>query len=271
MVNHEPLQSILRYSGIILLGAILGLVLSGCETYTTPGGAADFRAMGITAEEVERHSDAEIADRLARQPLASFPATIATVRVQQSGYRSRTAQSYGRGRYSVVTVRDIERDEDYERINDLEMVRRLIPLNRMVIPNRLQSDRELREAAASVHADMLLLYTFDTTFGSESKLAPLSTFTIGLFPEREARVTSTVSAALVDTRNGYVYGLTEETADARQLANAWTSRSAIDQSRRRAEREAFEGMLDRFQNMWSGIVAAYGPAEHAQHDAMPDE
>jgi hypothetical protein len=268
MMNRSELMHVTgrRWLGLVST-AIAFVLLAGCQTYTTPGGPADFRAMGITAEEVEQRTDAGIAERLERQPLASFPVTLAVVRVQQPGYRSRSAGSFGDGRYSVVTVRDIENDADYERVLNLNMINRLIPLNRMVIPNRLQSDRELREAAASVHADMLLVYTVDTAFGSESKFAPLSTFTIGLFPEREARVTSTVSAAIVDTRNGYVYGLTEATAEETQLANAWTSRSAVEQSRRRAERKAFDGMLDRFEDMWSDILALHKPAQHAKREA----
>jgi len=234
------------------------LFMMGCATYQVPGLHADFRALGITDDEARSLTDADIQRRLDRRPLAGFPAVVAVVRVQGSAYRSTTAQGFGTGNFTIVTVRDVEQDEDFERISSLPMLAGLVPLNRLVVPSNIRSERDLRDAAANVQADMLLLYTFDTVFGSESRMAPLSTFTLGLFPEREARVTSTVSAALIDTRNGYVYGLAEATSNTTQLANAWTSRSAVDQSRRRAEREAFVKSVAEMERMWHGVVARMG-------------
>jgi hypothetical protein len=49
------------------------------------------------------------------------------------------------------------------------MLRGLAPLNRLVLPQQLQSDRELRVGAAKLHADMLLIYTLDTTFADVSR------------------------------------------------------------------------------------------------------
>lgn len=235
------------------------LLIGGCATYQTPGTAANFRAMGLTPEEVADATDWDVSEKLDRQPLASFPASIAVARVQGRNYRSHTARGYGSGNYTLVTIRDVEKDEDFERLTNLPMVDGVAALNRLVVTDRIRTERDLRVAAASVQADMLLLYTFDTSFGSESRIAPLSTITLGLFPEREARVTSTVSAILVDTRNGFVYGLAEGTSETTQLANAWTSRSAVDQSRRRAEREAFVKVIDQFENTWQNVVRRYGP------------
>ena len=42
-----------------------------------------------------------------------------------------------------------------------------------------------------------------------------------------------------------------------QLANAWTSSEAVDQSRQRAERRAFEQMLDNFVLAWPEVVSEY--------------
>ncbi len=234
---------------------------AGCASYTTPGRAADFRALGLTDEEQLKQTEPSIAERLDRKPLASFPASIAIVRVQGRGYHSHTARGYGHGSFTIVTTRDVERDEDFNTLTSLPMIRGLVPLNRLVVSERITSDLQLRRAAAEVQADMLLLYTFDTIFGSESKLAPLSAITIGLFPEREARVTSSVSAALIDTRNGYIYGLAEATANTKRLANAWTSAAAVDESRRNAEREAFEKLIKELETTWQGVAATYGPKQ----------
>lgn len=236
------------------------IFLSGCVTYRVPGGPANFRAMGITEELIEEQTDVSISRRLARKPLASFPTTVAVVRVQDRSYSSYTTGSYGRGNYRIVTTRDVESEEAFNRIASLPMIRSLAPLNRLVVSELLNTELELREAAATVQADMLLIYTFDTTFGVEEKIVPLSIITLGLFPDDEARVTTTVSAVLIDTRNGYIYGLAEATSHQTQLANNWTSQAAIDQSRRRAEQEAFDKLIDGIDTMWMGVIQTYGPS-----------
>lgn len=252
---------------IILLLAVIAL-LSGCSTYAVPGGAADFRALGVTPDDAAAQTDASIAHRLDRKPLASFPATIAVVRLQDRGYRSYTSWGYGSGDATVVTTRDVETDADFERFLRLPMVRAVVPLNRMVLPECIRSEKDLRNAAASVQADMTLLYTFDTRFGTETVVPALGVITLGLFPSKEARVTATASAALVDTRNGYVYALAEATAKEEQLTNAWHSESAVDQARRAAERAAFEGLLAELESSWKAVAERYAVAPAAAAQAV---
>ena len=82
------------------------------------------------------------------KPLAAFPASIAVVRVQASGYQSQTAQGYGYGNYSVVTTRDVEKDDCMERLEKLPQVAGIAPIGRLLLTPHLQSDMELRQAAA---------------------------------------------------------------------------------------------------------------------------
>lgn len=239
-----------------LLAAFTAAVLSaaGCATYVTPGS-------GIAPSTL---ADWDIQELLERQPAAPFPARVAVVRVQGPGYTSYSSQSYGQGRYSVVTTRDVERDEHFERIAALPMVAGVAPLNRLIIPPRLSSDRELRQAAAAVKADLLLIYTLDTAFRvKDHDIGPLGTITLGILPSKEARVTTTASAAIYDVRTGFIYGLAEATARESQLASAWTSREAVDDSRQRAERGAFERLVDEITKTWSDVIA-----EHA-HRPVP--
>jgi hypothetical protein len=67
-------------------------------------------------------------------------------------------------------------------------------------------------------------------------------------------VSCTASAVLMDTRNGYVYGVAEGTERQQQLASAWTSQAAIDQTRRRVELAAFKKLGDNLQTTWTGVV-----------------
>ncbi len=217
---------------------------SGCASFRTPGAAADFNIL----------ADDDIQEILARKPASPIPAHLAVARIQASAYRSRTAKGYGTGKYSVVTVRDIETKEDFERLGTLPQVLQVAPLNRMLLSEHLESDRQLRQAAASIHADLLLLYTFDTSFFVGDVLPPLSVVTLGLSPNQTAEVTTTASAVLMDVRTGYVYGTCETTSRKNQLASAWTSGEAVDLMRLKTERKAFEELLGDIESLWNEVV-----------------
>ncbi len=232
------------FNGLWLLCALV--VLSGCATpYRTPGGGADFAIF----------ADDDIKAILDRKPASPFPVHLAVARVQAPHYRSYTAQGYGRGRFSVVTVRDVETEEDFDRIAELPEITQVVPLNRLLLSDELESDRQLRQAAASLHADMLMLYTFDTDFFVGDALRPLSVISLGLSPNMYVRVTTTASAILIDVRTGYVYGACETTTRKEQLASAWTSNDAVDHSRLKTERQAFENLLGEFERLWKAIAA----------------
>lgn len=248
MIHHQGL--------VLCITLFVGSFIGGCSTYRVPGGAADFHALGITSDEQAELTEDSIARELAKKPASSFPANLAAVRVQARGYRSYTTQGYDYGNYSVVTLREVESDTDIDSLASLPMINNIIPLNRLVIID-IKDESDIRKAAARVQADMVLIYTFDTKFGVESFIPALGVITLGLFPNDEARVTSTASAALIDTRTGFIYALAESTADAKQIANAWTSKDAVDQSRRRAERDAFEGLISELKKAWKQVVETY--------------
>lgn len=237
--------------------SIIPLLLVGCAHYTTPGGPADFRALGITQSDADAGTDAGIAVKLAKKPLASFPATVATVRVQARGYRSYSLDGWGEGDFTVITVRDIEKAEQLEKLEKLPMIRAIVPINRMVVTGRIRNERDLRDAAANLQADLLAVYTLDTRFDTTTTIPYLGVITLGLFPNEQASVTATASAVLLDTRNGYVYGAYEATVKKDRLTNAWSSADAIDAARRDAESSAFDELVDQFAEGWKQIVATY--------------
>lgn len=239
-----------------LFGAA-GIGLAACSHYTTPGGPADFRPLGITQSEVEAQTDAGIVVKMAKKPLASFPTSIATVRVQARGYRSYSLDGWGDGDFTVITVRDIETEEQLEKLSKLPMIREIVPINRMVITGHVRTERDLRDAAANLHADMLAIYTLDTKFGTSTTVPYLGVITLGLFPNEQASVTATASAVLIDTRNGYIYGAYEATSKKDRLTNAWSSQDAIDAARRDAESSAFDLLVDQFVEGWPRILSTY--------------
>jgi hypothetical protein len=234
--------------GAMVAGLVFVGLAWGCGVrYVTPGGPAD----------MEVFSDRQIAEKWNRKPAAKFPARIALARVQASGYRSTEYRSYGHGQYSVVTTREVETEEQLERISELPDVAGLAALNRMLLSQELNSDIELRDAAASLQADMILLYTFDTSFHTDKVIPAADVLTLGLFPDRSAKVTTTASALLMDTRTGFVYAAVESTAREDQAANAWTNRDAIDDARRRAEARAFDQLVDEFAKAWKDVRSTH--------------
>ncbi|MBK7405439.1 MAG: hypothetical protein IPJ41_12605 [Phycisphaerales bacterium] len=234
---------------------VLATALSGCVSarYMAPGRGADMSLFsGVDPRDAQ--TDGRIREVLHRPALAQLPTPLAVARVQSTGYASYSSRAWGSGAYSVLTTRDIETDEDFDRLANLEQVERVAPISRLLLPGCLNTDTDLRAAAAKLGADLLLVYTIDTTFNTEDGFAPLTVVTLGLFPTKTARVNSTASAALLDTRSGLVYATAEGAADTSQLANAWTSRAAVDQSRRRAERQALDEMLTHFEHDWPGVA-----------------
>jgi len=225
----------------------------GCASaYLPPSGRADLK--GITSLSMQ--------DSFAAEPTAQFPTGIAVVRVQTSRYQNYHTRHHGgvhgEGRFSVVTTREVEADLDIERIQSLQGVAGIVGLNSLLIPDTLQSDQDLREAAARLKAEMLLLYTFQTTFHREDRLEALKTVTLGILPSRKITANVTASALLIDTRTGFIYAALEATKRDDTLANAWTSEGSADRLRRDLEGEAFKALVDEFVANWPRVVERAG-------------
>jgi len=247
------------------LAALAGMALAcwaGCASYVTPGRGVSMASLtGV---------DADIATRMKREPAALFPARLAVVRVQAPEYRSYRTDGYGQGAYSVVFTKEFEREEDYARLGKLPMVGGVGCINRLLMPRDLRTDHELRLAASSLKADLLLVYTLDTSFRiDQHDVGPLTLISLGMAPSQEAKVTATASMALFDVRTGYVYGVADGTARDTQLASAWNSSEAVDTSRLRAEGQAFRNMLDQFEKTWTGVVAQYAGVPGELHTSAP--
>jgi hypothetical protein len=234
---------------LLLAGGVLLLAFaSGCAHYRTPGGGVSIPAI----------TDADIADILARKPAAEFPAHIVVARVQASGYVSRSGYGYGSGEFSVLTTRDIETDADFALLASLPGVAEVGPLNRILLPINLRSTRELRQAAAQLRGDIVLLYTIDTQFHTENQLiAPLQLVTLGVFASEKSRIVTTCAAAFLDVRTGFVYGVAEGTSTLTKRSSPWTTENALEKARLKTEREAFEAALKEIAKVWSSINAQY--------------
>jgi len=246
----------MRYAILV----VWAMVLAACgEAYTTPGGAADFSQLGLTPQEKAALTDSSVQRILDKKPLATFPATLAIARVQAADYESYSYRNGPRayGAYAVITTRDIEKDADFDAIARLPRVAAVAGMKRILLSQNMNSDLDLRTAAAKLHANLLLFYTLDTTFSTDTALRPLEVISLGLVPNKNAKVTTTASAVLMDVSNGYVYGAYEATEKDNQLASAWTNDDALDQVRQRTERKAFESLIRQFTSEWPTVLATY--------------
>jgi hypothetical protein len=231
----------------LILGAI-ALLLSGCATYIPPGGKADLQTF----------APPDIQAGFAAKPTNPFPASIAVVRVQASAYNNYYLQqrggTYGSGRYSVVLAKEVGEDSQLERVGKLQQVAGLVSINRMLLPERLEGDREIRGAASRLQADLVFLYTFDTSFFDTDMAKPLSVITLGLSPTRKISAVTTCSALLIDTRTGYIYSAYEVTERAETFSTSWGSRDSADEARRKNEQEAFKKLIDEFATTWPKVL-----------------
>lgn len=237
------------YKFLVFIASLFAL--SGCSYYIAPGAKAD----------LDVFAPANIQAGFAVKATAPFPASIAAIRVQAPSYTNHNLRSnggnHGEGRYTVITSREVEEPAQFDRIAKLAQVAGILNINRMLLPQKLQSDVEIREAASRLQADLVLIYTFDTTFYENDFSRPLTMISLGFAPTRKVFANTTASALLMDTRTGYVYSAYEITTKAETRASAWGSAEAADESRRQTEREAFAKLVDDFVNSWPKVLARH--------------
>ena len=236
---------------ILILGMV-ALLISGCATYIPPGAKADLQTF----------APPDIQAGFAAKPTNPFPASIAVVRVQAPTYTNYYLQqrggSYGSGRYSVILTKEAEEDAQLERVTKLQKVAGLVTINRMLLPERLEGDKEIRGAASRLQADLVFLYTFDTSFFDADMAKPLTVITLGLSPTRKISAVTMCSALLIDTRTGYIYSAYEVTERAETFSTSWGSRDTADEARRNNEREAFRKLIDDFTSSWHKVLERHG-------------
>ena len=73
-------------------------------------------------------------------------------------------------------------------------------------------------------------------------------------------VSSTASAILMDVRTGFLYGALDSSEKVTTTASAWTTSDAVEASRKKTEKAAFEKMVGEFEPFWKKVVARYQTA-----------
>jgi hypothetical protein len=223
---------------------LLAFSLASCSSYITPGRQADLSTF----------TDPGVKRAFVAKPTIKFPANIALVRVQEGGYRSESSTGQGQGAYSVVTTRDIEKEADIDTLSNLPGLENVVTLNRLLLPKNLSSDLDLREAAAKLQADAILLYTLSTDFRDDDLIPPLTVLSLSILSTSKYHIQSTASAILMDTKTGYIYGALEEGSDKQGFGFIF---DGSDAARKKAERAAFDKLLAAFEPFWRRIYSKH--------------
>jgi hypothetical protein len=236
------------HSWKLILVLVASAMISGCASYIPPSGRADF----------SNFRNPEMRAAFAAKPAAGFPAGVTAVRVQAPGYRSYSTQRdggvYGSGRYSVILTKELEEGTELERLKKLPELGGLISISSLLLPDRLNSDEDLRQAAARLKSDMLLIYTFDTSFFNNDLSTTLNVISLGISPTRKVQVNVTASGLLMDTRTGFIYAALEANEKREVRTNAWESKETADRARLDAEKTAFKSLVGEFEKSWGSVV-----------------
>lgn len=248
------MQPLHKRSAILVIAVLVTASLSGCNDGYTNTNGADLRAFG--AQPLTLDPDSPPFNQSAR-PLARFPSVIAVVRVQGQNYRHPGVRSYASGGYTIVATRDVETDDQFKSLASHPMIRALVPLNHLALPSSISGSRDLCDAARRVGADLLLIYTLDTSSVVVHHVPELSVVTLGLMPEGQSQVRCTASAVLLDARSGFTYALSEGSGEQNRLTSAWGSDSATGKAAEAAEQRAFHQLLQNLATRWDEVVNEY--------------
>lgn len=241
--------------------------LLGCQSHVVRPSGADMSAFGMVADPETREwqTDLDIARTLELVPLARFPTSLAVVRVQSAAPHSRSGGvSYGRGAYSVVLTPTVETKEHLDQLRELEKLTGVVRLNRLVLGQQLRTDKELRNAAARLHADFVLIYTINTEWTIDEDPNPLNAITFGISRFKNITVTSTATALLLGTHNGFVYATSEVARDKKYQDNAWRNSEQIEEAQELLEQEAFDGLVESFTDSWPQLINVYTNSSEAR-------
>ncbi|MFT3867278.1 MAG: hypothetical protein QM715_02160 [Nibricoccus sp.] len=235
----------------LTLTATLSFFLSGCSTYIPPGAKADLATFAPPS--IQAGFDTK--------PSLPFPAGIAIVRIQSPNYDNYNLHRYGgrigEGKYSVIMTREVEEQSHFDRVSALPQVAGVVMLNRLLIPAQLDGDRQIREAVSRVQADLVFIYTFETTFRDKNTSVPLTTITLGLSHTKKIEISATVSGLLMDTRTGYIYSVYETTDRDEVASSIWKSDEVADETRRKTEKRAFDKLVDEIVASWPRLLQRY--------------
>ena len=185
------------------------------------------------------------------KPISSeelFPVNIAVSRVSYN--------NAGKSDFRVITTRDLEQQEHYEMLGKMVGVDSIAPINYMMVPEGCSNVTDLCKAAEVLNADMLMVYTLETSNKTKTyDIGPLAAVTLGFTPNRMEYVTSTASAILLDVRTGFVYATFEGSWSNKHNASIWSEYEIRTNLSIDTQQKAFDVLINTIVKAWPEVVS----------------
>jgi hypothetical protein len=249
----------------VVIGCAFAIAIAtGCMAPYAGTAPANLGDLGLVTIRTTDGMRFQLPERQSAAPALTVPTSIALARVQHDGsWRRADAEpmivewridppAAAPDRTSIPSAEQLERLDALDGVNDALTI---LPAFRHSSESMLVA---LRRAAVERGAGLLMLYTFETRTESSGGLPPLDLVTLGTLPDVVSEATTSAHAVLIDARTGFIYALAHAEEETWQLASHWTKDSAEEDVLARAERRAFDRLLDDFATAWPAIVRAFG-------------
>lgn len=119
--------------------------------------------------------------------------------------------------------------------------------------------KEALLAGAQVRqGDLILVYTAgDKSDDYDPTLSLVSILTLGFAPTKIVTVDTTVQAALIDARSGYIYAVCAGEGDGWRFSNHWKRAQNKYPAAEDASKEAFNEMVKKLKAAWPAMQQVY--------------
>ncbi|MBN2559341.1 MAG: hypothetical protein JXQ75_00220 [Phycisphaerae bacterium] len=252
--------------GVVRAVLLAGMaLLCGCASYK--GLVKPVGKMTALSPELAQLTDAKIEQYLKANPQPSFPSVLAVARLASSDYWSRNdSQSLDViGGDEAAGWRRMAEASDQGSAAPINQVQFINP----ILVSRKPTLKDLRDAAARLHAPLLLVYSQADTRDDGYNSAAMAYWTIvGLFlvPGNTVGYYSVCHGVLVDTRTGGILA----TIEGESKREEQVLPGAVDIAKRRTEKQARAEAVARFQMRFSGAVTSLAISAILPRDAAEE-
>lgn len=177
------------------------------------------------------------------RPTVHFPARIAVARVQTRG-----SQIY------LIEDREFDRPEHQQTITSLPQISGIVNIDPGQLDSTSTNYTELRKAAHRLGCNMLAVYRFHSSSHTKDASTLVSVATLGFAPTNAHTTNATVSLTIFDASNGYIYGVSEETARSKSLSTTWGSDNSTTSAAHKAQQEAYDKLIHKLPTFWNSIL-----------------
>lgn len=242
------------FGGLALLVGVLWL--TGC-TATYQGVVRPEPKLSILSPDLSDLSEQKMETYLKAKVQPVFPSTLAVTKVKIPYYEYGAEYRYGQRHPEIVVVENIQGDEaeGWQKLTELKfpggrpIIEDVHFLSPMLVEG-LPTLKKLRDAAALVHAPMLLVYIQQDDTGRGYNNAAIAYWTlVGMLfvPGNTIGAYSTCQAVLIDTKTGYIMATAQSDDMREEKTMIWSVKSSQSRIRAMARYQSIERIQQNCQ------------------------